>query len=345
MDLQQGLIPCFFLAMKKFQKDLIDWYIHNHRPLEFRLKKDPYEIWISEIMAQQTRIEAMLPYFKRWIQQLPDIESVAKCDDEKLNKLWQGLGYYSRCKNIKKCAIECVEKYNGKLPCTKEELLKLPGIGPYTAGAIASIANGQRVSAVDGNVIRVFSRLYNIFEDVTKTSVKKQIEELVDESLPSKEEISYYNQAIMELGALICIPKNPRCELCPVKEYCDAKDPGSLPYKAKKKARKIEYKHLYILVYKDKVHVVKRADTGLLAGLYGFDEMKPEKIIESVELKPYIHIFSHIEWHMDATLCIVDKEDINYKKIEEIEEHIALPSAFMPFFKQIKEIIYGKSRN
>ena len=225
MDLQQGLIPCFFLIMKEFQKDLIDWYIKNHRPLEFRLKKDPYEIWISEIMAQQTRIEAMLPYFKRWIQQLPDIESVAKCDDEKLNKLWQGLGYYSRCKNIKKCAIECVEKHNGKLPCTKEELLKLPGIGPYTAGAIASIAYGQRVSAVDGNVIRVFSRLYNICEDVTKTSVKKQIEQLVDESLPSKEEISYYNQALMELGALICIPKSPRCDICPIKTYREASDP------------------------------------------------------------------------------------------------------------------------
>lgn len=148
---------------------------------------------------------------------LPDIESVAKCDDEKLNKLWQGLGYYSRCKNIKKCAIECVEKHNGKLPFTKEELLKLPGIGPYTAGAIASIAYGQRVSAVDGNVIRVFSRLYDICEDVTKTSVKKQIEMLVDESLPSKEEISYYNQALMELGALICIPKSPRCDICPIK--------------------------------------------------------------------------------------------------------------------------------
>ena len=342
MDLQQGLIPCLFLVMKEFQKDLIDWYIKNHRPLEFRLKKNPYEIWISEIMAQQTRIEAMLPYFKRWIQQLPDIESVAKCDDEKLNKLWQGLGYYSRCKNIKKCAIECVEKYNGKLPCTKEELLKLPGIGPYTAGAIASIANGQRVSAVDGNVIRVFSRLYDICEDVTKTSVKKQIEMLVDESLPSKEEISYYNQALMELGALICIPKSPRCELCPVKKYCDAKDPGSLPYKAKKKARKIEYKHLYILVHKYKVHVVKRADTGLLAGLYGFDETKPEHIIESIELKPYIHIFSHIEWHMDATLCIVDREDSNYKTIEEIEEYIALPSAFMPFMKQVEEYLWKK---
>ena len=268
--------------MKEFQKDLIDWYIKNHRPLEFRLKKDPYEIWISEIMAQQTRIEAMLPYFKRWIQMLPDIESVAKCDDEKLNKLWQGLGYYSRCKNIKKCAIECVEKHNGKLPFTKEELLKLPGIGPYTAGAIASIAYGQRVSAVDGNVIRVFSRLYDICEDVTKTSVKKQIEMLVDESLPSKEEISYYNQALMELGALICIPKSPRCDICPIKKYCEASDPASLPYKPKKRARKIEYKHLYVWIHQNKVHVVKRADTGLLAGLYGFDETKPEHIIESI---------------------------------------------------------------
>ena len=317
--------------MKEFQKDLINWYAQNHRPLEFRLKKDPYEIWISEIMAQQTRIEAMLPYYKRWIKELPNIHSVANCDDEKLTKLWQGLGYYSRCKNIKKCAVECVEKYSGKLPYTKEELLKLPGIGPYTAGAIASIAYGQRVSAVDGNVIRVFSRIYDIHEDVTKTSVKKKIEELVDESLPSK-----------ELGALVCIPKNPRCELCPIQKYCDAKDPGSLPYKAKKKARRIEYKHLYILVYKDKIHVVKRADTGLLAGLYGFDEIKPEKIIESIELEPYIHIFSHVEWHMNATLCIVDREDSNYKSVKEIEEHIALPSAFMPFLKQVKEYLWKK---
>lgn len=328
--------------MKEFQKDLINWYAQNHRPLEFRLKKDPYEIWISEIMAQQTRIEAMLPYYKRWIKELPNIHSVANCDDEKLTKLWQGLGYYSRCKNIKKCAVECVEKYSGKLPYTKEELLKLPGIGPYTAGAIASIAYGQRVSAVDGNVIRVFSRIYDIHEDVTKTSVKKKIEELVDESLPSKEDISYYNQALMELGALVCIPKNPRCELCPIQKYCDAKDPGSLPYKAKKKARRIEYKHLYTLVYKDKIHVVKRVDTGLLAGLYGFDEIKPEKIIESIELEPYIHVFSHVEWHMNATLCIVDREDSNYKSVKEIEEHIALPSAFMPFLKQVKEYLWKK---
>lgn len=329
--------------MKEFQKDLIDWYIHNHRPLEFRLKKDPYAIWISEIMAQQTRIEAMLPYYRRWMQVLPDIQSVANCDDEVLNKLWQGLGYYSRCKNIKKCAIECVKKYDGKLPQTKEELLKLPGIGPYTAGAISSIAYGQRVSAVDGNVIRVFSRLYNICEDVTLTKVKRKLETLVDETLPAKEEVSYYNQALMELGALICIPKSPRCDHCPIQKYCDAQEPAKLPYKPKKKARKIEYKHLYICIYKNKIHLVKRSGSGLLAGLYGFDNKKPENCIQNIELDSYIHIFSHVEWHMDATLCIVNQDDINYKTIEEIEAHYAIPSAFMPFYKQTKEIIYGKS--
>lgn len=191
-------------------------------------------------------------------------------------------------------------------------------------------------------MIRVFSRLYDICEDVTKTSVKKQIEMLVDESLPSNEEISYYNQALMELGALICIPKSPRCDICPIKKYCEASDPASLPYKPKKSARKIEYKHVYVWIHQNKVHVVKRADTGLLAGLYGFDETKPEHIIESIELKPYIHIFSHVEWHMDATLCIVDREDSNYKTIEEIEEHIALPSAFMPFMKQVEEYLWKK---
>lgn len=343
MDLQQGIIPASFLCMETFQKDLIEWYVKNHRPLEFRLKKDPYAIWISEIMAQQTRIEAMLPYYRRWMQELPDITSVAYCEDEKIHKLWQGLGYYSRCRNIKKCAVECVQHWNGKLPSNKEQLIKLPGIGEYTAGAIASIAYGQRVSAVDGNVIRVFSRLFNICEDVTKTKTKKAIVSLVDESLPSKEEVSYYNQALMELGALVCIPKSPRCDECPIQKYCKATDPKSLPVKAKKKARKEEYKHIYILVHDTKIHIIKREETGLLANLYGFDENKPQNIIKTIELNPYVHIFSHVEWHMDATLCIVDCEDRDFKSIEEIEKDIAIPSAFMPFYKQVKETIYGKS--
>lgn len=329
MDLQQGIKPCF-------SSSLLDWYHKHHRPLVFRLKKDAYSIWISEIMAQQTRIEAMLPYYERWMQELPDIESVANCEDEKLHKLWQGLGYYSRCRNIKKCALVCMEQYDGKLPNTKQALLKLPGIGPYTAGAIASIAYDERVSAVDGNVIRVFTRLYDIHEDVTKTKVKKYIEQLVDASLPLKD-VAYYNQALMELGALICIPKNPRCDICPIREYCQTKEPQLLPKKPEKKPRKIEYKHLYILVNRDTIHLQKRGSSGLLSNLYEFDEVCPEHVKEYIELKPYIHIFSHIEWHMQATLCFMEEE--SYIPIDEVIQDYALPSAFMPFFDQVLHIL------
>lgn len=338
MDLQQGINLLFFKTM--FQTELIDWYLKYHRPLEFRLNADPYRIWISEIMAQQTRIEAMLPYYKRWMIALPNIESVAKCDDEKLYKLWQGLGYYSRCKNIKKCAIVCMEKHEGRLPNSKEKLCTLPGIGPYTAGAIASIAYGQRVSAIDGNVIRVFSRLYDIQEDVTKSKVKKKIEQLVEESLPEKD-VSYFNQALMELGALICIPKSPRCSNCPIFSYCKAEHPELLPVKNKKKSRKEEFKHLFIWVYQDKVRVIKRRE-GLLSNLYGFDEKEPDTILSKVELKPYIHVFSHVQWNMMATLCFVDREDENFKTINDIDSYIAIPSAFMPFYKQVKEILKWK---
>ncbi len=342
MDLQQGINLLFFKNM--FQIELIDWYLKNHRPLEFRINKDPYRIWISEIMAQQTRIEAMLPYYKKWMMTLPDIESVAKCDDEKLYKLWQGLGYYSRCKNIKKCALVCMEKYNGKLPSTKEELCTLPGIGPYTAGAIASIAYGQRVTAIDGNVIRVFSRLYNIQEDVSLNATKKKIESLVEESLPKKD-VSYYNQALMELGALICIPRSPLCLECPISKYCKADRPEELPIKTKKKTRKEENKHLFIWVYEGKLRLKKRGE-GLLSNLYGFDDEVPEHIISKIELEPYVHIFSHVQWNMMATLCFVDREDEYFKTIDEIDKKIAIPSAFMPFYKQVKEILKnGKSRN
>lgn len=324
------------------QTDLLEWYDINKRPLVFREHKDPYAIWVSEIMAQQTRIEAMLPYFERFVETYPDIVSLSEADDEKLNHLWQGLGYYSRVRNMKKAAIVCVNEYDGKMPDNKKDLEKLPGIGSYTAGAIASIAFDENVSAVDGNVIRVFSRLYNITEDVKKTAVKKQIESLVDASLPGSEYISDYNQALMELGALICIPKNPRCEICPVKEYCVSLkegDPASLPIMKQSKARRIEHKTLYIQVHGNKIRLIKRPDTGLLAGLYGFDQTEPNHIIKSIELKPYTHIFSHVEWHMKGYLVWVDTEDESFYSMDEIEETIAIPTAFQPFYKQTKEII------
>ena len=317
------------------QQALLAWYQENKRPLIFREKKDAYSIWISEIMAQQTRIEAMLIYYERFIEQFPTLEDLANADDEKLHKAWQGLGYYSRCRNLKKCAQQCMERYDGKLPDTKKELEKLAGIGPYTAGAIASIAFNEKVSCVDGNVIRVFSRLYNITEDVTKAKTRKQIEALVDASLV--DEISDYNQALMELGALICIPQNPRCSICPIQKFCRAEHPELLPVKPDKKKRKIDNKKIYIWVNEDKIHIHKRKDTGLLASMYEFDECLPETY-ESVEfLMHYTHVFSHVEWNMDAYIVYTNQMDDAFVSMDFIERECALPSAFLPFFKKLKE--------
>lgn len=324
--------------MKKlFQKDLLAWYQVHKRPLSFRENKDAYSIWISEIMAQQTRIEAMLEYHSRFLKVLPTMKDLANCDEEKLHKLWQGLGYYSRVRNMKKCAQICMEEYDGKLPTTKKELMNLPGIGAYTAGAIASIAYDENVSAVDGNVIRVFSRLYNIEEDMTKSVSKKHVETLVEASLPGSSYISDFNQALMELGALVCIPQNPRCELCPIQKYCEAKEPSKLPVMIKKKKKKIENKMIYIWAYADKIRVVKRPSTGLLANLYGFDEKRPDSIVSSVQLQSYTHIFSHVEWHMDACLVFTESVDENYYSLDEIKESIVIPSAFLPFLEEIEK--------
>ena len=317
------------------QQSLLEWYQENKRPLIFREKKDAYSIWISEIMAQQTRIEAMLAYYERFIEQFPTLPDLANADDEQLHKAWQGLGYYSRCRNLKKCAQQCMEKYDGKLPRTKKELETLAGIGPYTAGAIASIAYNEKVSCVDGNVIRVFSRLYDIHEDVTKAKTKKQIEALVDASLV--DEISDYNQALMELGALICIPQNPRCSICPIQTFCKAKQPQFLPVKPEKKKRKIEKKTIYIWMHEHKIHIHKRADQGLLAGMYEFDERLPEQYESSQYLMSYTHIFSHVEWQMDAYVVHVKNGDDSFVSFEELESVYAIPSAFLPFLKKIKE--------
>lgn len=325
-----------------YQKNLLEWYQENKRELEFRKNRNPYYIWISEIMAQQTRIEAMIPYFKRFVSTLPTMKDLAECEEDVLKKLWQGLGYYSRCKNLQKCARVCMEKYDGKLPNNKKELMGLPGIGPYTAGAIASICFDEKVSAIDGNVIRVFSRLYDIQEDVTKSKTKKQIEELVNQSL--YEPVSEYNQAIMELGAMICIPKNPRCALCPIRKDCRTKEPAKLPVYPEKKKRKIEKKTFYVLVSKEGMHLKKRGESGLLAGLYGFEETCPEDYIEKIPLEPYVHIFSHVEWHMDGYLVFV-KSGKDFYSIEDIKENYALPSAFMPFFNQSVNLLSKKAKS
>lgn len=317
------------------QKELLNWYSQNKRELIFRKKKDAYSIWISEIMAQQTRIEAMLPYYERFIDKYPTLPDLANADDEELHKMWQGLGYYSRCRNLKKCAQVCVKEYHSKLPESKKELEKLPGIGAYTAGAIASIAYNENVSAIDGNVIRVFSRLYNIYEDVTKSKTRKKIENLVNESLPGSAYISDYNQALMELGALVCIPQNPRCDICPILKDCTATNPQELPILPKKKEKKVINKEIYVLISNHKIHIQKRNQKGLLYGLYGFDETKPEEYTKEIELKPYSHVFSHVIWNMKASVVYVKDSNTDFYTLKEIQESYAIPSAFQPFLEEI----------
>ncbi|HIR88874.1 MAG TPA: A/G-specific adenine glycosylase [Candidatus Fimimorpha faecalis] len=344
---------------------LLEWFEVFARTMPWRSNPEPYWVWISEIMLQQTRVEAVRAYFDRFIAALPNIESLANIEDEKLMKLWEGLGYYSRARNLKKAAIVCVEQYHGELPRTYEELLKLPGIGSYTAGAIASIAYEQEVPAVDGNVLRVISRLLAWEEDITKQSVKRKMEaallKLMKRVHPNPRT---FTAALMELGALVCIPNGaPCCMECPWKSICLAriqKKVERIPVKKKKIVRKIEERTVFLIQDGDLTAIKKRPSTGLLAGLYelpnieGFySEQEVKRIWEeklklplTVErLKDGKHIFSHIEWHMQAYRVIIPKileqnkllreqeGELFFVTQEELNTNYALPNAFKTWKK------------
>lgn len=312
-----------------FERELLEWYAKNHRDLEFRQTKDPYRIWISEVMAQQTRIETMRPYFENFIKTYPTLQDLAHADDDTLHKAWQGLGYYSRARNLKKTAVIC-EKSG--LPDAKTELLKLPGIGPYTAGAIASIAFGEKVSAVDGNVLRVYSRIYDVHEDVLSTQGRKTITALVDADL--SDEIGDWNQALMELGALICTPV-PKCDKCPISAYCAADDPASLPVKKKSRPKRVEKKKLVVYSDGSGIKLVKRSE-GLLSGLYGFEETDTYPA-DSIDLGEYSHTFSHVVWQMEARLVI--NKNIDCVSFDTIRESYSIPSAYMPFLERAEKVL------
>lgn len=347
---------------------LCKWYEENHRSLAWRENPNPYWIWVSEIMLQQTRVEAVKAYFDRFITSLPEIKDLAMADDDTLMKLWEGLGYYSRIKNMKKAALICLEKYNGNLPTSYEELLELPGIGSYTAGAIASIAYGIRVPAVDGNVLRVISRLIRSKDDISKQSVKKGMEkELKDVMEIEQVNPRILNQALMELGATVCLPNGvPLCGACPWEHICLAKrndEIKEIPYKAPKKPRKIEMRTVFVIVYKDVVFIKKRPDQGLLASLYEFPNVvghwSEEETITYWEdllqtkfkvtpIKGGKHIFSHIEWHMIGYFIELEartKEDRIRKEaeanlmavsLEEIQKQYSIPSAFQFFLTALE---------
>ncbi len=342
----------------KIVTDLTTWYEKNARQLAWRENPSAYHIWISEIMLQQTRVEAVKQYYARFIEELPTIEHLANVSEEKLLKLWQGLGYYNRAKNLKKAAIEIMEQHNGIIPNSYEKLLSLKGIGEYTAGAIASIAFGLPEAAVDGNVIRVLSRLYadNRRSIELKKEIAKNIKEVLQHTNPS-----IFNQALMELGALICFPNGmPKCKECPIHTYCKAYAENSVlefPHKEPKKQRRLENRIVFGILCKNKVALHKR-ESGLLSNLWEFpnilanteNETKKQLLewsIEYTEIKDMgkaKHIFTHIEWHMQGYIIKVESFKNNGNFVwatqEELSKKYALPSAFGFFERKLsKELI------
>ena len=258
--------------LEKIVKPIVKWYQEQEKILPWKQDKEPYHIWISEIMLQQTRIEAVKKYYTRFMEELPTIQHLAKVSDEKLLKLWEGLGYYNRAKNLKKAAIQIEENYKGQMPTSYAELLNLSGIGEYTAGAIASISYQEKVPAVDGNVLRVVSRVLASKDDVLSPETKKRITKKLLEIMP--DESGDFNEGLMELGEKICLPNTiPLCEKCPIQQFCIANKENltnEIPVRIKKQKRKVEKRTVFIVKYKDEIAIRKREKTGILANLYEF---------------------------------------------------------------------------
>lgn len=338
---------------------LLHWFWANHRVLPFRSDPTPYHVWVSEIMLQQTRVAAAVPYYERFVQELPDIPALAACEEERLLKLWEGLGYYSRVRNLQKAARIVCEQYGGQLPGDLAALKKLPGIGDYTAGAIASIGFGIPAPAVDGNVLRVFARLYNDEGDIMQPAVKAATTQKVMAQQPA-EAPGDFNQALMELGALVCTPGQPDCTACPLQALClgrQSGNPARLPQKAPKKARK--KCELTLCLAQDAAGrwlLQKRGEQGVLAGLWqppvlaeeALDEKKAlaaaQKLLPAAVLlkeKPLKakHIFTHLEWHMTAYVmaapCTPPPEGCVWASPAQLEQEYTLPGAFKTLRKRM----------
>lgn len=307
---------------------LLEWYDQNKRILPWRGSKDPYRIWVSEIMLQQTRVEAVKPYYERFMTELCDIKSLAHAREERLLKLWEGLGYYNRVRNMQKAAIQIEERFDGVFPRTYDEIQSLPGIGSYTAGAIASIAFGEAVPAVDGNVLRIISRLILYEEDVLSQKAKNEVRDMLLPFMNVSGRSGDINQAFMELGATVCVPNGaPHCEECPWKDMCLAKSKDiwqEYPRKAAKKARRMEKRTILIVGDEDHILLHKRPAKGLLASMYELincegelTEKEAVDVIRSLGLSPLRiqktlpakHIFSHIEWQMSGYRIMVEPLD------------------------------------
>lgn len=365
--------------LKGVAKPLCQWYLKEHRDLPWRREVTPYKVWVSEIMLQQTRVEAVKPYFARFLEALPDMEALADAPEELLLKLWEGLGYYSRVRNMQAAAKQCMEQYEGELPKEYEQLLTLKGIGTYTAGAIASIAYGKAVPAVDGNVLRVAARVTGDGEDIGLPKKKKQVEEEMRQVMEA-EQIApgVFNQALMELGAMVCLPNGaPKCDSCPLHGLCLARMrqcTDTIPYKAPKKPRRIEERTVFLIQAESRYLIRKRPGKGLLAGMYEFPAaegyLSQEEAIEWLQeiaggsvlsegaadtdaagveivdieaLGAARHIFTHIQWEMEGYRIVLSRKVENadglWVTAQELEAQYSLPSAFRAYKEKLNKDI------
>ena len=371
MDMDAPL-PVFLDSLDRIAEPLLAWYDAGRRILPWREEPTPYHVWLSEIMLQQTRVEAVKPYYDRFLQALPDIKSLAAADDEKLLKLWEGLGYYNRARNLKKAAQILVSEYGGQMPDDYEKILSLPGIGSYTAGAISSIAFGKPRPAVDGNVLRILSRLRADDRDILQANVKKSVEEELEDVMPA-DRPGDFNQALMELGAMVCIPNGaPKCDVCPWNKLCLARAEGrtaELPQKAKKKPRSVEEKTILVIQDGERIALRKRPEKGLLAGMYEFPSMEgycsQERALAYLrelgfsplrikKLPSAKHVFTHKEWHMKGYLVRVDElaqkgeghkmQGFVFVNPEETGTNYPIPSAFSVYAEQAEMIRNSKNK-
>ena len=336
---------------------LLRWYRASARDLPWRKTQDPYRIWVSEIMLQQTRVAAVLGYYARFLDAFPTVEALASAPEDQLMKLWEGLGYYSRARNLQKAAQLVADR--GGFPDTYEGLLELPGVGDYTAAAIASAAFARREAAVDGNVLRVVTRLTDGHGDVSAPQTKKHIRAQVQAVFPEAEpDVRIFNQALMELGATVCVPNGPpRCLLCPARDLCLGRERGTaevLPVKAPKKSRRVEEKTVFLLLREGRIALRKRPETGLLAGLWEFpnadgalDESAAAEAVRAWDLEPKAwknrltakHIFSHVEWHMTGyTLEAAGKGPEDFTWVDSLDQH-AVPAAFARYREEAERAL------
>jgi A/G-specific adenine glycosylase len=339
--------------VKVLQEELLKWYQVHKRDLPWRKNTDPYRVWVSEIMLQQTRVDTVIPYYERFMKQFPTLQDLAQAPEEQVLKAWEGLGYYSRARNLHTAVKEVAEKYNGKVPDEPKEISKLKGIGPYTAGAILSIAYKRKLPAVDGNVMRVFSRLFALKDDIAKVTTRKKMEAIADKIIP-EDSPGDFNQALMELGATICTPVGPQCLFCPVQTVCNAYKQGiqeELPYKKRAKPP-LQMPVLFLWVTCGTQFLIeKRAEQGLLQGMWALPTL--ENVAED-QVDPYLqqickewgfiirdmkrignleHIFSHRHWKI--TLITIDLQEkpetllSNWKWIHQDQiKEFAFPTAY-----------------